>query len=116
MDILNRISELLGEREQKELTSYLGIKSSAFSEWKSGKTQSYKKYLIEISEFFGVSIDYLVYGKEVASQLSDAESGLIKKFKILNDIDQKRVLKQIDTFLQDYPDEEVKTEVSRKGA
>ncbi len=64
MDILDRISALLGGREQRELTNYLGLKSVAFSEWKSGKSKSYRKYLIEISEFFGVSIDYLVYGKE----------------------------------------------------
>lgn len=63
MDILDRISLLLGNREQKELTDYLGLKSAAFSEWKSGKSKSYKKYLIEIAEFFHVSIDYLVYGK-----------------------------------------------------
>lgn len=104
MDILDRISLLLGNREQRELTTYLGLKNSAFSDWKSGKSQSFRKYLIEISEFFDVSLDYLAYGKEVVSQLSDTESDLIKKFKILNDIDQKRVLKQIDTFLQDYPD------------
>lgn len=63
MDILDRISLLLGNRDQKELTDYLGLKSAAFSEWKSGKSKSYKKYLIEIAEFFHVSIDYLVYGK-----------------------------------------------------
>lgn len=107
MDILDRISKLLGNREQQELTQYLGLKSAAFSEWKSGKSKSYRKYLIEISEFFGVSIDYLVYGKETTSQLSDIESDLIKKFKILNDVDQKRILKQIDLFLQDYTDDEI---------
>ncbi len=51
MDILDRISALLGGREQRELTNYLGLKSVAFSEWKSGKSKSYRKYLIEISEF-----------------------------------------------------------------
>lgn len=35
LDILDRISVLLNGREQKELTDYLGIKSVAFSEWKS---------------------------------------------------------------------------------
>ena len=64
MDILDRIISLLGKKEQRELTDYLGLKKTAFSDWKSGKSNSYRKYLIEISEFFNVSIDYLVYGKE----------------------------------------------------
>lgn len=68
MDILDRISMLLGNREQKELTKYLGLNSVAFSEWKSGKSKSYRKYLIEIADFFNISIDYLVYGKEKTHQ------------------------------------------------
>ena len=60
MSILDRIVELLGEQDQKKLTDYLHLKKSAFTDWKSGKSNSYRKYLIEISEFFGVSIDYLV--------------------------------------------------------
>lgn len=64
LDILDRIISLLGKKEQRELTDYLGLKKTAFSDWKSGKSNSYRKYLIEISEFFNVSIDYLVYGKE----------------------------------------------------
>ena len=86
MDILDRISLLLGNREQKELTNYLGLKSAAFSEWKSGKSKSYRKYLIEISEFFGVSIDYLVYGKEAESIFSNSsEEQHIKKYRILDE-------------------------------
>ena len=57
MDILDRISMLLGKREQRELTDYLQLKNVAFSEWKSGKSKSYRKYLIEIADFFNVSLD-----------------------------------------------------------
>ena len=64
MEILNRIISLLGTRDQKELTDFLNLKKTAFTDWKSGKSNSYRKYLIEISEFFHVSLDYLVYGKE----------------------------------------------------
>ena len=68
MSILDRIVELLGEQDQKKLTDYLHLKKSAFTDWKSGKSNSYRKYLIEISEFFGVSIDYLVYGNDAPVQ------------------------------------------------
>ncbi len=78
MDILDRILSLLGDREQKELTDYLGLKSVAFSDWKSGKSSSYRKYLIEISEFFGVSIDYLVYGDDhFSSNIANSTIGAV---------------------------------------
>ena len=78
MDILDRISMLLGDRDQKELTEYLGLKSAAFSEWKSGKSKSYKKYLIEIAEFFNISIDYLVYGSLVpAFKVDNSTVGIV---------------------------------------
>lgn len=88
LGILDRISKLLGNREQRELTTYLGLKSVAFSEWKSGKSKSYKKYLIEIADFFNVSLDYLVYGKEKSSptfELNADEHELLQYFKKLSD-------------------------------
>lgn len=85
MDILDRISLLLGSREQKELTNHLGLKSAAFSEWKSGKSKSYRKYLIEIAEFFNVSLDYLAYGKEAEMPFSNTiEEQHIKKYRVLD--------------------------------
>ncbi|MBE6576522.1 MAG: helix-turn-helix domain-containing protein [Ruminococcaceae bacterium] len=62
MQILNKISKHLKEQKktQKELCEYLGIEKTAFSDWKSGKSNSYKKYLPQISDFLNVSIDYLL--------------------------------------------------------
>lgn len=88
MDILDRITFLLEGREQQELTNYLNLKSVAFSEWKSGKSKSYRKYLIEIAEFFNVSLDYLVYGKEKSStsELSEEEQELLR---IYNNVSER---------------------------
>lgn len=63
--MLNKITLLLKEqkRTQKELCTFLGLNPVAFSEWKSGKSKSYTKYLPQIAEFFGCSVDYLL-GKE----------------------------------------------------
>ena len=95
MDILDRISLLLGNREQKELTNYLGLKSAAFSEWKSGKSKSYRKYLIEISEFFGVSLDYLVYGKETnVPNITSDENKLLTIYNKLSYINKARILER----------------------
>lgn len=57
----NIISELDKQnKKQKELTDYLGITKNAFTDWKSGRIKSYMKYLPQIADFFGVSVDYLL--------------------------------------------------------
>ena len=71
---------LMGSRDQKELTKYLQLNAVAFSDWKSGKSNSYKKYLIEIAKFFNVSIDYLVYGNTPDSSLRTDEEELLQDY------------------------------------
>ncbi len=62
MSEINKIIELLNKqgKTQKELTDYLGLDKSTFSAWKANKSQSYKKYLKEISYFLNVSPNYLL--------------------------------------------------------
>ncbi|UVX37085.1 MAG: helix-turn-helix domain protein [Bacteriophage sp.] len=66
MNTIDKIIQLLSEkkRTQKELTDSLGIEKSVFSAWKSGNSQSYKKYLPEIANFFDVSVGYLLGQEE----------------------------------------------------
>lgn len=120
-EILNRISTLLGNRQQKELTNYLGLKNSAYSDWKRGQSKSYQKYLIEIAKFFDVSIDYLVYGKEHHSvikkdigelhiktksntMLLQNEKALLDTFNTLPPKEQQRVQNYAE-MLQEYIEE-----------
>lgn len=62
LETLDIITNLLKQqhKKQKDLTDFLGLGKNAFTTWKSGHTKSYKKYLPEIAEFFGVSTDYLL--------------------------------------------------------
>jgi transcriptional regulator with XRE-family HTH domain len=83
-DTLNRISELLEKSGMKkiEFLTALGLKRSAWSAWTSGKANSYKKYLPQIANIFGVSLDWLA-GNEQKEKLSSEEeslSGLDKNF------------------------------------
>ena len=62
MDImLQRISELLLEQKksQKDLTDFLGITQNSYTNWKSGRNSSYKKYKYAIADFLDVTVDYL---------------------------------------------------------
>ena len=104
MSILDRIVELLGEQDQKKLTDYLHLKKSAFTDWKSGKSNSYRKYLIEISEFFGVSIDYLVYGNDAPVQniTNSAIGAMGEILKSLPLKERSKLLNMIYDFEESY--------------
>ena len=78
MSTIDKMSALLSEqgKKQKDLTDYLGIPKAAFTDWKSGRVKSYTKYLPQIAEFFGVSVDYLLgktEQKEKSPSVSDEE-------------------------------------------
>ncbi len=100
MNILDRIIGLLGTADQKQLTDYLGLKKTAFTDWKSGKSNSYRKYLVEISDYFNVSLDYLVYGKESINTLSDDAKELLEYYKNLSDMDRGKLLGKAETLAE----------------
>lgn len=64
MDTFDKIVFLLQsqKRSQKELCDYLDLHAQAFTDWKSGKSESYKKYLPQIASFFKVPVDFLLDG------------------------------------------------------
>lgn len=62
MDIvMKRILELIGSThgEKKKLAEAIGAAPNAVSEWQSGRSKSYRKYLPQIAEYYGVSLDWL---------------------------------------------------------
>ena len=75
MDILTKIlDEMKMEKiSQKEITSSLGLSQQAFSEWKSGRTKSYMKYLPQIAAVLGVSVDCLLERDEKAPAPDEPE-------------------------------------------
>lgn len=62
MNTVEKIFFLLRERgiEQKQFAIDIGVSQQAVSEWKSGKTQSYRKHIDKIADYFNVSTDYLL--------------------------------------------------------
>lgn len=118
MEILNRIITLLGTKDQKELTDFLKLKKTAFTDWKSGKSNSYRKYLIEIATFFNVSLDYLVYGKEHNTEkMTDDEQKLLKNYGKLTDDSKEEISARLEELAnQDtYKECEGKPTISKTG-
>ena len=92
MDIcVERIVLLLTEKglTNKDLSDYLGVPSSAISDWKSGKVNSYCKYIAEISEYFGVSADFILGRTSIRSGVK--WDTLIKQYQLCDDDKQDLV-------------------------
>lgn len=101
--------------DEKGVTAYrvgkeTGIANSTFTDWKNGRSVPKQEKLQKIADYFGVSVDYLVNGKEpefdkygdeithlYAEIRNDAElsKALLKYFK-LSDAKKKHVVELIN--------------------
>ncbi len=83
MSTLDKILKLLKEKnlKQKDLTDYLGISKNAFTDWKSGRINSYLKHLPKIAEFLGCSVDYLLTENDNAISFSKFEEKIILAYR-----------------------------------
>lgn len=80
---------------------YLNLGKGTFSDWKAGKSTSYRRYLIEIAEFFNTSIDYLVYGTAPEKELTQNETELLELFRSFPEREQIKLLGKIETLLEE---------------
>ena len=102
MDTLDKIIEQLAiqGKRQKDITDYLGIKETAFAEWKKGKSLSYKsKHIGKIAEYLNVTPDYLL-GK---SDSPEVDTDATKKNNIdicgkLSAVDKAKLLVYADNL------------------
>ena len=62
-DLLDRVRALMDRSgiKAKQLTDELGISNSSFSDWKKGKGNPSLDTVVKFSDYFHVSIDYLVH-------------------------------------------------------
>ena len=106
METLTKILGIMKEQRvsQQEICQHLNLTKQTFSDWKSGKSESYLKYLPQIADYLGVSVDYLL-GKtpsperedipedekrlrELLSQMSEAQ--LKTAYKIISAIAEEK--------------------------
>lgn len=78
MTISARIFALLKEqgKTQTALATHIGIRVATVSAWKAQNTDPSANLLGKIAEFFGVSVDYLVTGKEYAPAAPTVNQGI----------------------------------------
>lgn len=110
MSIIDKIVKLLNEQgvQQKELTSFLGIREAAFSEWKSGKSKSYMKLIDKIAEFFKVSPNYFYNSEPNHTDITPNEMSLLSNYRILRNADKTTVY----TLAQNLAEAEMSREIA----
>lgn len=121
--LLDRITDLMEQSgiKAKQLTTELGISNSSFTDWRKGKGSPSLDTVAKISDYFNVSIDYLVRGEEFFSHdetetakmldfsnIKDRE--LLDKFHRLTPELQWKLLGYVDGMLAAIP----KTEEERQ--
>lgn len=77
MTFWNTYEQLCAERglspQSKEIRDFIGASSPAISDWKKKDIFPKAEYLIKISVFFDVTLDYLVGQSEVRKPLTDLD-------------------------------------------
>lgn len=91
-----------------------GIPKSTFSDWKKGKSSPKQDKLKKIADYFGVSVEYLMTGKESTIGFSDHDAmfdlmitgdselkGMIIEFQKLNPDKRKHIIELIKLLNKD---------------
>lgn len=103
MNTFDRIDALLKEqkRKQNELTAFLGIPKSQYTDWKTQRTKSYTKHIQQIATFFNVSVDYLVGNtdnKNIDNNqyfLTEQEKTLLDSFRGTTELGRQKIIQSV---------------------
>ncbi len=113
MEITQRIFDLLKARHKSkaELARYLGIRPTTVTEWDTKGKKPSVEYISRISEFLGVSCDYLLTGKETISKattiempktfLSENEEEMLELFSQLTEHQQSKLIGRIEYMVEE---------------
>lgn len=109
--ISQRIFLLLKEKKlkQKALAQKTGISESAISDWKKKGTNPAADNLSAIADFLGVSLSYLITGKEApqTEKLSTDQQELIDYYNKLPEREQQRLIGRAAALVDIYNEEQI---------
>ena len=94
----DRFERLMNERHEtfSEIARAIGGRASTFTDWRAGRSVPKIDKFEKLAEHFGVSIDYLVTGRDPENYISDTELKLLESFRKLNTIGQEKVFEMAD--------------------
>ena len=100
MAIVDRLFALVDQKynEQKDFAAVIGVDPNLPSRWRNRKSQSYQKYLPQIADALGTSVQYLLTGEQTepapgdGDGLSEKDQRLLKWFRSLPPEKQRAIL------------------------
>jgi SOS-response transcriptional repressor LexA len=108
MDFSERLEILIKAKNtsQKAMAEYLGIRRPSISDWKNLGTIPGADTAIKLAQFLGVSVEYLITGKDKAG-LTPEQRNLLRNYDKLDKRDKETVLDLIETMLKKQNKEEI---------
>lgn len=91
----------------KDLGNFINVKPSSISAWKTEGSFPSSKYIIRISEFFNVSLDYLFFGSETTKTIIYKP----ENYSRLTELDKQLIDSQISMLLSRPEYQEPKQQV-----
>ena len=104
-DVLIRIEMLRMKNNMKasKLCDAIGIRQNTYSTWKMRDSYPDVDSLMKISNIFGVSMDYLVFGKK-----EDVEpSEILVSYNMLNDTGKSMLLDYAEFLIGKYNEKDI---------
>lgn len=105
MTISQRVFYLLSKqgKKQNELSEFTGISTSTISAWNKRGTNPSADVISTIADFFGVSTEYLLTGKEkttLKDKLNADEYELLKIYNSLSNVSKARVKERAEVLAE----------------
>lgn len=115
MEISQRIFETMKQngQKQKDLAAATRISTSAISAWKKNGANPAAETLSAIADFLGVSLDYLLTGKESPSRLTEDERDLLALYSKLSSAEQQRLIGRAE-LLAEQAEERAQEQAKRQ--
>ena len=115
MKIYKRLKDLREDNDltQKEIADILKTTANYYGDYENGKREITLSRMIELANFYRVSLDYLTERTNdkkglTKSELSAEDTQLIKKFHSLSEKRKERLLERLDVLLEQESEETAK--------
>lgn len=83
----------------KQLTTELEISSSSITEWKKGKAKPSTEAIIKLSNYFNVSCDYILNGKDFF-EIDELQKELLNLFDKMDINEKNMILERARTIIE----------------
>lgn len=107
-EIVERILKMASKsgKMDKEIINATGLSQTALSEWRNGRAYPSTNAIIKLAEYFNVSTDYLLNGKEFeitdVAGLDPEWRKIIEKIAAMPDNEKKECTAYIKGFIEGY--------------